>query len=146
MGGLVDGWMDGWVGEQPTRVGELPTWLLVGWPANAAPCVESLPSAGLGPHWLALTTKQSRVCAFLPRRLLPSLSLSSPPPPPPWAAAAERLAALTPGFAGADIANVTNEAALMAARGNKDAVGMADFESAVDRVIGGLEKKNKVGG
>lgn len=56
----------------------------------------------------------------------------------------ERLAALTPGFAGADIANVTNEAALMAARGNKDAVGMADFESAVDRVIGGLEKKNKV--
>jgi hypothetical protein len=57
----------------------------------------------------------------------------------------ERLAALTPGFAGADIANVANEAALMAARANKDAVGMADFESAVDRVIGGLEKKNKVG-
>ena len=121
---------------------------------------------------------------------------------------AERLAALTPGFAGADIANVTNEAALIAARGNKDAVsacsrcqrglrclwagrrlwqprmegaagglhrqllctgsppcllafsristasfcpilaqvGMADFEAAVDRVIGGLEKKNKVCG
>lgn len=58
----------------------------------------------------------------------------------------ERLAALTPGFAGADIANVANEAALMAARADKDAVGMADFESAVDRVIGGLEKKNKVGG
>jgi AFG3 family protein len=56
----------------------------------------------------------------------------------------ERLAALTPGFAGADIANVTNEAALIAARGNKDAVGMVDFEAAVDRVIGGLEKKNKV--
>lgn len=120
--------------------------------------------------------------------------------------AAERLAALTPGFAGADIANVTNEAALIAARGNKDAVsacsrcqrgfgclsvgrylwqprmegaagalhrqllctgpppcllpfsyivtwrpilpqvGMVDFEAAVDRVIGGLEKKNKVCG
>ena len=56
----------------------------------------------------------------------------------------ERLAALTPGFAGADIANVTNEAALIAARGAKDAVGMVDFEQAVDRVIGGLEKKNKV--
>jgi hypothetical protein len=56
----------------------------------------------------------------------------------------ERLAALTPGFAGADIANVCNEAALIAARGDKEAVGMADFESAVDRVIGGLEKKNKV--
>lgn len=58
----------------------------------------------------------------------------------------ERMAALTPGFAGADIANVTNEAALIAARTNKDAVGMVDFEAAVDRVIGGLEKKNKVGG
>lgn len=56
----------------------------------------------------------------------------------------ERLAALTPGFAGADIANVCNEAALIAARGDKDAVGMVDFEAAVDRVIGGLEKKNKV--
>ena len=56
----------------------------------------------------------------------------------------ERLAALTPGFAGADIANVTNEAALIAARSGKGAVGMADFEAAVDRVIGGLEKKNKV--
>ena len=56
----------------------------------------------------------------------------------------ERLAALTPGFAGADIANVANEAALIAARSGKDAVGMVDFEAAVDRVIGGLEKKNKV--
>lgn len=56
----------------------------------------------------------------------------------------ERMAALTPGFAGADIANVVNEAALIAARGNKEAVGMVDFEAAVDRVIGGLEKRNKV--
>ena len=56
----------------------------------------------------------------------------------------ERLAALTPGFAGADVANVCNEAALIAARGNKNAVAMIDFENAVDRVIGGLEKKNKV--
>ena len=56
----------------------------------------------------------------------------------------ERLAALTPGFAGADIANVCNEAALIAARSNKESVSMVDFENAVDRVIGGLEKKNKV--
>ena len=56
----------------------------------------------------------------------------------------ERMAALTPGFAGADIANVSNEAALIAARQGKDAVAMVDFEAAVDRVIGGLEKKNKV--
>lgn len=57
---------------------------------------------------------------------------------------AERLAALTPGFSGADIANVCNEAALVAARAGKAAVDMPDFEAAVDRVIGGLEKKNKV--
>ena len=56
----------------------------------------------------------------------------------------ERLAALTPGFAGADVANVCNEAALIAARTSKTAVGMVDFEAAVDRVIGGLEKKHKV--
>lgn len=56
----------------------------------------------------------------------------------------QRLAALTPGFAGADIANVCNEAALIAARKGAKTVGMPDFESAVDRVIGGLEKKNKV--
>lgn len=56
----------------------------------------------------------------------------------------ERLSALTPGFAGADIANVCNEAALIAARQAKETVDLADFEAAVDRVIGGLEKKNKV--
>ncbi len=56
----------------------------------------------------------------------------------------ERLAALTPGFAGAEIANICNEAALIAARTDKEAIGMADFEAAVDRVIGGLEKRNKV--
>ncbi len=54
------------------------------------------------------------------------------------------LAGQTPGFAGAEIANVCNEAALLAAREGKDAVGMSDFESAIDRVIGGLEKKNKI--
>lgn len=48
------------------------------------------------------------------------------------------------GFAGADIANVCNEAALFAARSSKEAVTMVDFENAVDRIIGGLEKKNKV--
>lgn len=56
----------------------------------------------------------------------------------------QRLAALTPGFAGADIANVCNEAALIAARGDCLKVNMDHFESAIDRVIGGLEKKNKV--
>ncbi|KAJ0020008.1 hypothetical protein Pint_32793 [Pistacia integerrima] len=56
----------------------------------------------------------------------------------------QRLAALTPGFAGADIANVCNEAALIAARGESAQVTMDHFESAIDRVIGGLEKKNKV--
>ena len=54
------------------------------------------------------------------------------------------LAEMTPGFAGADIANVCNEAALVAARKNKKAVYMDDFNYALDRVIGGLEKKNKL--
>jgi ATP-dependent Zn protease len=54
------------------------------------------------------------------------------------------LAALTPGFSGADIANICNEAALHAARQSKVSIDMPDFESAIDRVIGGLEKKNKV--
>ncbi|KAL9297986.1 hypothetical protein ACSQ67_023882 [Phaseolus vulgaris] len=56
----------------------------------------------------------------------------------------QRLAALTPGFAGADIANVCNEAALIAARREVTQVTMDHFESAIDRIIGGLEKKNKV--
>lgn len=55
-----------------------------------------------------------------------------------------KLAEQTPGFAGADIANVCNEAALIAARKGKDAVEMSDFQDAIDRVIGGLEKKNKI--
>jgi cell division protease FtsH len=50
----------------------------------------------------------------------------------------------TPGFSGADIANVCNEAALIAARNNKKAVGKQDFLDAVDRIVGGLEKKNKI--
>jgi ATP-dependent Zn protease len=54
------------------------------------------------------------------------------------------LAELTPGFAGADIANVCNEAALIAARKEKAEVEMDDFQDAIDRVIGGLEKKNKI--
>lgn len=56
----------------------------------------------------------------------------------------QRLAALTPGFAGADIANVCNEAALIAARGEQTKISMDHFEGAIDRIIGGLEKKNKV--
>lgn len=55
-----------------------------------------------------------------------------------------KLAEQTPGFAGADIANVCNEAALIAARKDKASVDMQDFQDAVDRVIGGLEKKNKI--
>ncbi|MDB5018107.1 MAG: peptidase [Mucilaginibacter sp.] len=57
---------------------------------------------------------------------------------------AKKLSAQTPGFAGAEIANVCNEAALIAARKNKEAVDMQDFQDAIDRVIGGLEKKNKI--
>jgi cell division protease FtsH len=56
----------------------------------------------------------------------------------------KKLAAQTPGFAGAEIANVCNEAALIAARRNKEAVDLQDFHDAIDRVIGGLEKKNKI--
>ena len=56
----------------------------------------------------------------------------------------EFLAKQTPGFSGADIANVCNEAALIAARSNKKSVGKQDFLDAVDRIVGGLEKKNKI--
>lgn len=57
---------------------------------------------------------------------------------------ADRLSTQTAGFAGAEIANVCNEAALIAARKNKTEIDMQDFQDAVDRVIGGLEKKNKI--
>lgn len=56
----------------------------------------------------------------------------------------EMLARQTPGFSGADIANVCNEAALIAARQNKDFVTKEDFSNAVDRIVGGLEKKTKI--
>eukprot|EP01041_Mallomonas_annulata_P000104 gene104-146_t len=55
-----------------------------------------------------------------------------------------RLAALTPGFVGADIANICNEAAIIAARGNKKTIELLDFELATDRVIGGLESKKLI--
>jgi cell division protease FtsH len=55
-----------------------------------------------------------------------------------------RVAALTPGFVGADLANLVNEAALLAARREKPAVGMEEFQEAIDRIIGGLEKKNRM--
>jgi AFG3 family protein len=55
-----------------------------------------------------------------------------------------KLAALTPGFVGADIANICNEAALIAARQDKAEIDMQDFNDAIDRAIGGLEKKNKI--
>ena len=57
---------------------------------------------------------------------------------------AKKLSAQTPGFAGAEIANVCNEAALIAARKGKKAIEMQDFQDAIDRVIGGLEKRNKI--
>ena len=56
----------------------------------------------------------------------------------------KNLAAQTPGFAGAEIANVCNESALIAARKDKNSIEMIDFQDAIDRVIGGLEKKNKI--
>lgn len=54
------------------------------------------------------------------------------------------IAARTPGFVGADLANVVNEAALLSARRNKDHVGMSEFDEAIDRIVGGLEKKNRM--
>ncbi len=54
------------------------------------------------------------------------------------------LAARTPGFVGADLANMVNEAALLAARKNKNEVEMSDFEAAIDRIVAGLEKKRRV--
>jgi cell division protease FtsH len=54
------------------------------------------------------------------------------------------IAARTPGFAGADLANIVNEAALLAARKDKDAVEMSDFEEAIDREVAGLEKRSRV--
>ena len=54
------------------------------------------------------------------------------------------IAARTPGFAGADLANLVNEAALHAARAEKNAVDMNDFDEAIDRVVGGLEKKSRI--
>lgn len=56
----------------------------------------------------------------------------------------ERLANMTPGMVGADLANMVNEAALLAVRHNKTAVGMEEFEEAVERIIAGLEKKNRL--
>lgn len=58
--------------------------------------------------------------------------------------AAEKLAALTPGFSGADLANLVNEAALLATRRKADAVTMDDFNNAVERIVAGLEKRNRV--
>ncbi len=56
----------------------------------------------------------------------------------------ETVAGMTPGFVGADLANLVNEATLLAVRHNKDKVGMAEFQEAVERIIAGLEKKNRL--
>ena len=55
-----------------------------------------------------------------------------------------KIARLTPGFVGSDLANLVNESALLAARKDKEAVGPSEFDEAIDRVVGGLEKKNRV--
>jgi cell division protease FtsH len=57
---------------------------------------------------------------------------------------AEQIAALTPGFTGADLANLVNEAALLATRGKADSVTMEDFNHAIERIVAGLEKKNRL--
>jgi cell division protease FtsH len=57
---------------------------------------------------------------------------------------AEKIAALTPGFTGADLANLVNEATLLATRRNADAVTMADFNNAIERIVAGLEKRNRL--
>lgn len=57
---------------------------------------------------------------------------------------ARKLAVLTPGFSGADISNVCNEAALIAARHDRTVIDLPEFEAAIDRVIGGIERKSKV--
>jgi len=62
----------------------------------------------------------------------------------PVAQYAKRLAALTPGFSGADLANICNEAAILAARKNKESVDKTDFEVAAERIIGGLESSKKL--
>jgi cell division protease FtsH len=56
----------------------------------------------------------------------------------------DTVAGMTPGFVGADLANLANEAALLAVRHNKEKVGMAEFQEAVERIIAGLEKKNRL--
>lgn len=56
----------------------------------------------------------------------------------------DQIAALTPGFTGADLANLVNEAALLATRRNADAVSLEDFNAAIERIIAGLEKKNRI--
>ena len=56
----------------------------------------------------------------------------------------DRAARITPGFTGADLANVMNEAALLAARRNADGVGMQDYEAAIERVVAGLEKRSRI--
>ncbi|MCB9267646.1 MAG: ATP-dependent metallopeptidase FtsH/Yme1/Tma family protein [Lewinellaceae bacterium] len=85
--------------------------------------------------YLELPTKKERLAIFKvhtkPLKLSEAIDL-------------ETLSSQTPGFSGADIANVCNEAALIAARRNKDAIDMHDFYDATDRVIGGLEKKSKI--
>jgi AFG3 family protein len=57
---------------------------------------------------------------------------------------ARRLATLTPGFSGADIKNVCNEAAIIAARNSKESISIMDFELATERIIGGVEKKSQL--
>ena len=85
--------------------------------------------------YLELPTKEERIEIF--KVHLRPLKLSK-------SVDVENLAALSPGFSGADIANICNEAALIAARKNKEQVEQADFNEARDRVVGGIERKSKI--
>ena len=93
----------------------------------------------LPPSHLRLTPPASRSRAEIFRVHLSKLKLADD-----IDEVSKTLASLTPGFSGAEVANVCNEGALVAARANKEAVEIADFHAAADRVIGGLERKSKV--
>ena len=110
-------------------------------PAAAAspPALHVTSPPHLPPSHLRLTPPASRSRAEIFRVHLSKLKLADD-----IDEVSKTLASLTPGFSGAEVANVCNEGALVAARANKEAVEIADFHAAADRVIGGLERKSKV--
>ena len=112
-------------------------------PPPRRPLSTSLPPLTFPPHTsashLRLTPPAPRSRAEIFRVHLSKLKLADD-----IDEVSKTLASLTPGFSGAEVANVCNEGALVAARANKEAVEIADFHAAADRVIGGLERKSKV--